>query len=153
MRLLSVLLCVAKNAKDKEAFKLARYAYDLLHTMWVPQHFQDELDRETIGIRPKPFKDEERLLPFCHRCGCVNLMLNRNCGDCFVWFLLTFEPLPVVEFHLEADITHEEAMDCICRSQRTTRRGLPYRPTPPWGGTFRSSTRTSYTSPTRKTRH
>lgn len=119
VRLVSVLQCISKQAEDMGAFKLARHAYDLLHTMRVPRGFQDELDRATIRIRPKPFKDEEGLLPFCYRCGCVNPLLNRegdvcvNCGDRFIRSILTFEPLPLVRFHLEEGISHEEALECI----------------------------------------
>ena len=119
VKLLTVFQSVAKQAADMGAYKLARFAYNKLHSMRVPARWQQELDLASIVIRSKPYKDDEGLLPVCFRCGYTNPLVNNdgdvcvNCRAPFLRSIITFEPLPVVEFELEAGISHEKALEYL----------------------------------------
>ena len=111
------------------AFKLARYAYDKLLRMKLPDAWRDEVDVDALTIGAAPLRDKSDLLPVCYRCGASNALLNpanshsqgtsihrdvcTSCGHPFVRSFLNFEVLPLIEFVPEASISDEEALDLI----------------------------------------
>ncbi|XP_065909716.1 intraflagellar transport protein 122 homolog [Dysidea avara] len=115
----AVLYTLAKQGKVLGAYKVARYAYDQLQTLHVPQRFQEIVDLGAITIQSKPFQDKEDLLPLCYRCSATNPLLKSqgncciNCKQPFVLSFASFEVLPVVEFFLDSDISDEEAVKLI----------------------------------------
>lgn len=113
------LYALAKQSKNLNGFKLARYAYEKLHSLRIPNRFQEAVDLGSIIIRSKPFQDAEELLPMCYRCSTTNPLLNNggnfciNCRQTFVHSFVSFEVLPLVEFVLEDGITDEEAVQVL----------------------------------------
>ena len=113
------LYALAKQSKNLNGFKLARYAYEKLHTLRIPNRFQEAVDLGSVIIRSKPFQDAEELLPMCYRCSTTNPLLNNggnfciNCRQPFVHSFVSFEVLPLVEFVLEDGITDEEAVQVL----------------------------------------
>jgi intraflagellar transport protein 122 len=118
---LYILFALAKHAKDLGAYKLARFAYDKLQQLRLPNNWIDQIDLSTITIRAKPFSDKEDLLPICHRCSATNpLVANKgntcvNCKHSFIYSFYSFDVLPLVQFFPEDDITDEEALRLIER--------------------------------------
>ena len=122
-----ILYTLAKQAKTCGAFKLARYAYDKLLRMKLPDAWRDEVDVDALTIHAAPLRDKSDLLPVCYRCGASNALLNpatshnasthrdvcTSCGHPFVRSFLNFEVLPLIEFVPEASISDEEALDCV----------------------------------------
>uniref|UniRef100_A0A7S3GCF1 Intraflagellar transport protein 122 homolog n=1 Tax=Palpitomonas bilix TaxID=652834 RepID=A0A7S3GCF1_9EUKA len=116
-----VLFALAKQAKNLGAFKMARWAYEKLNLLKIPQHWIDQIDLANVTIRSKPFTDKEELLHVCYRCSTTNALLNGNkvndmCSNCyhpFVRSYCSFEHLPVVEFLPNEDISDEEAEKLI----------------------------------------
>lgn len=113
------LYALAKQSKNLNGFKLARYAYEKLHTLRIPSRFQEAVDLGSVIIRSKPFQDAEELLPMCYRCSTTNPLLNNNgnfCINCrqpFVHSFVSFEVLPLVEFVLEDGIADDEAVQIL----------------------------------------
>ncbi|CAC5401560.1 IFT122 [Mytilus coruscus] len=113
------LYALAKQSKNLNGFKLARYAYEKLHTLRIPSRFQEAVDLGSVIIRSKPFQDAEELLPMCYRCSTTNPLLNNggnfciNCRQPFVHSFVSFEVLPLVEFVIEEGITDEEAVQIL----------------------------------------
>ncbi|KAG1660681.1 Intraflagellar transport protein 122 [Nymphon striatum] len=108
-----VLFALAKQSKNVKAYKLARYAYDKLQILRVPQHFQNSVDLGSLTVRSKPFNDYEEVLPLCYRCSTTNPLLNSQGNQCInckqsVCFLLHLV-LPLVEFFLADGIEDSEA--------------------------------------------
>lgn len=95
---------MAKQAKALGAFKLARFAYDKLQLLRTRPEWRDTLDVDALTLRSKPFSDKEDLLFMCFNCNTMNPLLNMlgdkciNCGHMIVRDIITFEPLPLVEF-------------------------------------------------------
>jgi intraflagellar transport protein 122 len=121
-----ILYTLAKQAKACGAFKLAKYAYDKLLRMKLPDAWRDEVDLDALTIGASPLRDKSDLLPVCYRCGASNALLNpasnsermhcdvcTSCGHPFVRSFLNFEVLPLIEFVPEASISDEEALDLI----------------------------------------
>ncbi|KAK7247740.1 intraflagellar transport-like protein [Aureococcus anophagefferens] len=111
-----ILFALAKQAKHLGAYKLARFAYDKLQHMKVPDEWQEQLDVDMLTIHSKPVRDNPELLPVCYRCGAANALLNpatnaatlsnkvgdersrdvcTSCGHPFVRSFLNFEILPL----------------------------------------------------------
>ncbi|KAH8096448.1 hypothetical protein JL720_3820 [Aureococcus anophagefferens] len=129
-----ILFALAKQAKHLGAYKLARFAYDKLQHMKVPDEWQEQLDVDMLTIHSKPVRDNPELLPVCYRCGAANALLNpatnaatlsnkvgdersrdvcTSCGHPFVRSFLNFEILPLVEFIPEAPLGDDEALELI----------------------------------------
>ncbi|XP_041348420.1 intraflagellar transport protein 122 homolog [Gigantopelta aegis] len=115
----AALYTLAKQSKNLSAFKLARYAYESLQTVRVPQHLQELVDLGSLTIKTKPFQDAEELLPMCYRCSTTNPLFNNcgnqcvNCSQPFVFSFVSFDVLPLVEFVLDDGITDEEALHIL----------------------------------------
>ncbi|XP_057296410.1 intraflagellar transport protein 122 homolog [Hydractinia symbiolongicarpus] len=113
------LFAVAKQGKSLGAYKLARYAFDKLQTLRIPDRYQELIDLGSITIRSKPFQDSQDLLHMCYRCSTTNPLLNNkgnqciNCSQPFIHSFIGFETLPLVEFVVDDDISDEEAMKLI----------------------------------------
>ncbi|KAK7079218.1 hypothetical protein SK128_004845, partial [Halocaridina rubra] len=118
----STMYTLAKQARNLEAYKLARYVLDKLQTLRIPPRFQEDVELAALKIRAKPFHDNEEHQPLCYRCSTTNPLVNNNGNQCvncchpFVYSFFSFEILPVVEFVLEEDITDEEAVRLIQQS-------------------------------------
>jgi len=99
-----ILFAMAKQAKALQAFKLARFAYDKLQLLRTRHEWRDTLDVDALTLRSKPFSDKEDLLFMCFNCNTMNPLLNMlgdkciNCGHPIIRDIITFEPLPLVEF-------------------------------------------------------
>lgn len=115
----ATLLTLAKQSTNVEAYITARYAYDRLQSLIVPSRLQEFVDIGALTIRGKPLQDKEEILPFCYRCSTTNPLINTSgnwcvtCGEPFVYSFISFEVLPVVQFHLDDDISDEEAIKLI----------------------------------------
>jgi len=109
-----ILFAMAKQAKALGAFKLARFAYDKLQLLRTKPQWRDMLDVDALTLRSKPFSDREELLFMCFNCNTMNPLLNMlgdkciNCGHPFVRDIITFEPLPLVEFHVPQNMPCHE---------------------------------------------
>ncbi|KAK3882424.1 hypothetical protein Pcinc_013198 [Petrolisthes cinctipes] len=118
----SSMYTLSKQARNLEAFKLARYVLDKLQTLRIPPRFQEDVELAALKIRAKPFHDSEEHQPLCYRCSTTNPLVNNsgnqcvNCAHPFVYSFVSFEILPVVEFVLEEEITDEEAIHLIQQS-------------------------------------
>ncbi|XP_050737940.1 intraflagellar transport protein 122 homolog [Eriocheir sinensis] len=118
----STLYTLSKQARNLEAYKLARYVLDKLQALRIPQRFQEDVELAALKIRAKPFHDNEEHQPLCYRCSTTNPLVNNNGNQCvncchpFVYSFVSFEILPVVEFMLEEEISDEEAMHLIQQS-------------------------------------
>ena len=55
----ATLYALAKQSRQLGAYKLARYAYEKLHSLKLPLRFQDLIDLGSVSIRSKPFHDNE----------------------------------------------------------------------------------------------
>eukprot|EP00727_Mastigamoeba_balamuthi_P011662 m51a1_g7118 putative intraflagellar transport protein 122 homolog isoform x2 (1281) ;mRNA; r:111972-117314 len=122
IRKLYVLYALAKQSRNLEAYKLARYAYEKLLQQRIPPSWMDQIEVGAVTIRSKPFSDKEDLQPLCYRCSVVNPLIGKhgplcaNCRHAFVHSAWSFEVLPLVEFELEDGISDEDAMRAIGRS-------------------------------------
>ncbi|XP_045581276.1 intraflagellar transport protein 122 homolog [Procambarus clarkii] len=118
----STMYTLSKQARNLEAYKLARYVLDKLQTLRIPPRFKEDVEVAALKIRAKPFHDNEEHQPLCYRCSTTNPLVNNNGNQCvncshpFVYSFVSFEILPLVEFVLEEGITDEEAVRLIQHS-------------------------------------
>ena len=124
----SVLYALAKQARNLGGYKLARHVLDKIQTLVIPKRFRENVDLATLMIRSKPYYDSEELLSMCYRCSTTNPLTNtrggnrcNNCNAPFVMSFVSFEILPLVEFHLEEGITDKEAMSLIESSAKSNK--------------------------------
>ena len=122
----SVLYALAKHARNLGGYKLARHVLDKIQTLVIPKRFRENVDLATLMIRSKPYYDSEELLSMCYRCSTTNPLTNtrggnrcNNCNAPFVMSFVSFEILPLVEFHLEEGISDKEAMSLIESSAKS----------------------------------
>ena len=114
-----VLITIAKHGEALGAYKLARFAYNKLQSLRIPAAWQAEVDLASVVARSRPNVDGDDLLPLCFRCSTTNPLVSVkgdvciNCGGHFVRSFVTFEHLPMVEFHLADDISAKEARRLI----------------------------------------
>lgn len=149
---LRILYTLARNAKTLGAYKLARYAYDRLLLLVVPEREREKMELDMLTIQAKPVRDMQELLPVCFRCHSTNPLLNpfvgnlmraagrgapgssllmsgdvcTNCSHPFIRSFVSFEVLPLVEFLPAEGVTDEEAIDLIrTPPQEASKRRLP----------------------------
>ena len=67
--LVNTLYTLAKQSKVLGAFKLARFTYDRLQQLKVPESWEDNIDLDMMTIQAKPVRDNPELAPVCYRCG------------------------------------------------------------------------------------
>ena len=121
----NILYTLAKQAKVLGAYKLARFAYDRLQQLKVPDTWDDNIDLDMLTIQAKPVRDNPELAPVCYRCGLTNPLLNpysnqhtvgdkcTNCGHPFIRSFINFDILPLVEFFPSPDINDLDALEII----------------------------------------
>ena len=124
-----VLYAFAKIARQVGAFKTARYCYgyEQKHFLTVLIDFFRQLQRlriprgpiweaiqlGAVSIRGKPYRDSDDYQIICPRCGTANGLVNtmgdecNNCQQQFYHSFSNFEPLPLVEFKIDDDLTDE----------------------------------------------
>ena len=120
--MLRILTTLARSAKELGAYKLARYAYDKLHSLVVPDGPErDALDVDMLTIQAMPVRDKQELLPVCFLTGQTVPLLNPqglgdvspSCGHLLVRSSINYEVLPLVEFVPASGITDAEAIELI----------------------------------------
>ena len=120
--MLRILTTLARSAKELGAYKLARYAYDKLHSLVVPDGPErDALDVDMLTIQAMPVRDKQELLPVCFLSGQTVPLLNPqglgdvspSCGHLLVRSSVNYEVLPLVEFVPASGITDDEAIELI----------------------------------------
>ena len=122
----SVLYALAKQARNLGGYKLARHVLEKIQTLVIPKRFRENVDLATLMVRSKPYYDSEELLTMCYRCSTTNPLTNarggnkcNNCCQPFVFSFVSFEILPLVEFHLEEGISDKEALMLIESSTKS----------------------------------
>uniref|UniRef100_A0A146KPJ0 Intraflagellar transport protein 122 homolog n=3 Tax=Lygus hesperus TaxID=30085 RepID=A0A146KPJ0_LYGHE len=114
----TLLLQMAKLSQQLGAYKLARHVLSKIHTLRIPKDLQEYVDTLTLMVKGKPYQDNEDLLVMCYRCSSYNPLVTpntarpnccTNCGQPFIYSFITFEVLPLVEFHLEPGLGEHEA--------------------------------------------
>jgi len=114
-----VFFALAFLSKQLEAYKTARFSFERLNTLIIPQSWQDKIDYEIISIRSKPYLDKDNLMPLCYRCLNNNPLLNTKgdicttCGGEFIRSPLSNEILPLVEFKPKQGISLEDAINYV----------------------------------------
>ncbi|CAB3406016.1 unnamed protein product [Caenorhabditis bovis] len=108
---------IARIGAECGAYKSARQALEQLTHLRIPRYLDYQIDVMTLNIRAKPFSDDELMQPMCYRCGLNNPFLGGmvciHCQTPFIISFATFDVLPLVEFQIESDISHDEAMQLI----------------------------------------
>ena len=123
--LVNTLYTLAKQSKVLGAYKLARFSYDRLQQLKVPESWEDNIDLDMMTIQAKPVRDNPELAPVCYRCGSTNPLLNpfsnkftmgdrcTNCGHPFIRSFINFDILPLVEFFPNMDISDAKAVEML----------------------------------------
>lgn len=114
----AIYFTLAKQARKLGANKLAKQMFDKLIQLQIPKKFEEQVEIATIASRARPYNDPEELLPMCYRCSTYNPLTSCanscvNCGQPFVYSFVSFETLPLIEFHIEEGISDEEAFRYI----------------------------------------
>ncbi|OQV14600.1 Intraflagellar transport protein 122-like protein [Hypsibius exemplaris] len=127
IRMTNVLYVLAIWAMKSEAYKTARIALERLKELRLPKALQGRFTEVFVQNRTRPFQDPQELLDFCHSCSSFNAaLLNVRgssgyaclaCHTAFVYCPVSFEHLPLVEFHLPPDMSEPEAMTLISMEQ------------------------------------
>ncbi|CAI5448171.1 unnamed protein product [Caenorhabditis angaria] len=108
---------IAKIGSEEGAYKSARQALEQLTHLRIPHFFESQIDVMTLNIRAKPFSDTELMQPMCYRCGLNNPFLGGlsciHCQTPFIISFVTFDVLPLVEFQIDPEISHDEAVELI----------------------------------------
>lgn len=111
----AVYYTLSKQAKILGANKLHLQINNKLQTLKAPNGIQEQVDINIMNSRAAAggFNDPEELLPMCYKCSNFSMHLSGNqCPNCqqdFIFSYVSFEILPLAEFHLESDISQEEA--------------------------------------------
>ena len=123
----TVLYTLAAKARSLGAFKVARFAYQQLRKLRLPDNIREHVELGALTIQTKPFTDDESLVPICYRCSSPNPLVPEDqkaaaagaplaCTQChqpFVFSFYSFEVLPVVEFVVADGISDDEAQRLI----------------------------------------
>lgn len=87
----------------------------------LPQRWRDQFDIDVLTLSTKPMRDDEEVVPICYRCCTENPILNSKgdiCASCkhpFQRSFVDYKVIPLVEFQLEPDISHEEAAELLAK--------------------------------------
>uniref|UniRef100_A0A914HDV0 Intraflagellar transport protein 122 homolog n=1 Tax=Globodera rostochiensis TaxID=31243 RepID=A0A914HDV0_GLORO len=112
-----VLYTLMRLSRHFANFKTARQALEQLRQLKAPPHYQAQIDVATLEIRAMPFSDAEEYQPLCYSCGTRNPILGSHecvhCSHPFVYSFITFEVLPLVQFHIADGIEDDEAIRLI----------------------------------------
>jgi hypothetical protein len=102
-----------------EAFKTARFGYEQMQLLKIPDSWQEEIDMANLKCRSKPFSDKEGYIQVCNRCMTQNALINLNgdkcggCGKAFLRNMHDFDSLPLVEFIPGPNITSKRVTDLL----------------------------------------
>ncbi|GAB0094617.1 Intraflagellar transport protein 122 homolog [Sergentomyia squamirostris] len=121
----AVLYTLSKQAKVLGAKKLHLQVNNRLQSLKPPPGVQEQVDTTYLTSRAtSTFNDPEELLPMCYKCSNYSSHLQGNiCPSCqqpYIFSFVSFEILPLVEFHLEPDITDVEAERLLLAPPRST---------------------------------
>ena len=116
-----VLYAFAKISRQLECYKTARYCYNQLRNLKIPRGpIWETIQIGSVSIRGKPYRDQDDFNIICPRCATANPLVSSEsldgCGNCqqeYVYSFSNFEPLPLVEFKFEDDLTDQEAYGLI----------------------------------------
>lgn len=116
-----VLYAFAKISRQLECYKTARYCYNQLRNLKIPRGpIWETIQIGSVSIRGKPYRDQDDFNIVCPRCATANPLVSSEsldgCGNCqqeYVYSFSNFEPLPLVEFKFEDDLTDQEAYGLI----------------------------------------
>ncbi|KAL3679756.1 hypothetical protein R1sor_022712 [Riccia sorocarpa] len=136
--LVNILMTLAKQAEELGCYKVARHAYGQLQGYRIPAAWVKKVELATMRVRGRAGSQHDGLLrldiPFCYCCSSPFPLTTSSsedacniCSQPVFRSFLTFEQLPLVEFVLEDDISHEEAVQLLSARQsrrKTTFDGL-----------------------------
>lgn len=113
-----VYYSLAKVSRLLEGYKTARSCYEKLAQLKVQNKWAEEIDLGSLLVRSKPYSDKQTILPICNRCLMENPVISEkdSCFSCkhpFVMSFVSFEVLPLVEFRVEAGISHAKVMELL----------------------------------------
>lgn len=114
-----IFYAAAFLAKQFDTNKTARFCFEKLNNLNIPNYWKSKIDFEIMTIRAKPYTDIESQLPLCFRCLTSNPLINilgdkcTLCGYNFVRSSISYEILPLVEFIIPNEITDEKAIELI----------------------------------------
>jgi hypothetical protein len=111
--LANVNYVLASLANNYGGYKLARVAFDKLQSFVLCPEWVEETEAQALVAKSKPMKDSQEAGYFCPRCRSeVQILTDGSvCGNCYYPLIispLTFENLPLVEFTVSGDLSHEK---------------------------------------------
>ncbi|KAI8907280.1 WD40-repeat-containing domain protein [Gorgonomyces haynaldii] len=110
---------MAKIARNMQANKLSRYAFEKLLQLHLPSKWENTIELSALMMRAKPNTDKPEHVVQCPQCHTENPLFNpkaEQCLNCLEPFVLSrhsFEALPLIQFVPEQDISEREAMHLI----------------------------------------
>lgn len=104
---------LAKLANNYGGYKLARVAFDRLQSYVLSPEWIEETEAQALVAKSKPMRDSPEAGYFCPRCRSEVQILTdgTTCGNCYYPLVMTplsFEVLPLVEFVVAGDMSHEK---------------------------------------------
>ncbi|KAJ7520917.1 hypothetical protein O6H91_19G029400 [Diphasiastrum complanatum] len=116
--LVNILVTLAKHSEQLGCYKIARHAYERLQALRVPSSWVDKIEVATLALRacssPSEISKSHLEVPVCCRCtsplplfSCTSEDACSVCSQKVIRSFMTFDQLPLVEFVLERDITHQ----------------------------------------------
>lgn len=116
---LDVLLSLGRLTASMDMNRMARHVYEKLQQYVLPPAIMEQLDVATLIMRGRPYQDKDEHLSICYRCGQTLASLQSpgdrcpHCAHRFVRSFHSFEPLPLVEFVLAADVSDDQAVQIL----------------------------------------
>ena len=113
------LFALARLGKKLGGFQAAKFCFEKLLNMHIPQEWESEAELGLMKLRAQPSTDSEDLCRVCFACGSANPALNPKgdvctaCGEHFVHSFYSFEDLPLVKFKLPKGLSEQEARKLI----------------------------------------
>ena len=118
----------AKTAVLLGGKKAARVALEKLNQYVIQDSWVEELEVANLKARAGNSGDSNDTILRCFRCGNKSEVIAKNntCGNCFHPLLfspLSFANLPLVEFEVTGDMTHEQIMEHLAKKSTAKRAG------------------------------
>jgi intraflagellar transport protein 122 len=106
---------LAKLANNYGGYKLARVAFDKLQSFVLSPEWVEEVEAQALISKSKPMKDSLQAGYFCPRCRVEVQILTdgATCGNCYYPLVISplkFENLPLVEFKVTGETSHEKVL-------------------------------------------
>ena len=104
---------LAKLANTFGGHKIAKLAFDKLQSKILNPSWIEEVEAEALQAKSKQHKNSKEAGLFCPRCRSEVQIFGEEptCGNCsypLVFSPLSFESLPLVEFTVSGEVTHEK---------------------------------------------